>query len=261
MIPTPARYLLRLDDLCPTVHRERWQSFRDLINEFRLRPILAVVPENSDPALDLSPPDPDFWNQLRALESAGAVIGLHGYRHVCASAGKSLLGLHQLSEFAGINAELQRAWISTGLRILRSHGLNPTIFVAPRHGFDANTLQSLREKGIAILSDGFARVPFFREEIAWIPQQLWAPAGKTNGVWTICIHPNTISDAEIEQLRAFLLAHSAQFSSVSQLLADFPPAPLSLAERVYASVMLWRVKTSSMRKPLRRILRASSNSE
>jgi predicted deacetylase len=260
MIPAPARYLLRLDDLCPTVHRERWQSFRELISEFHLRPILAVVPVNRDPALELSPPDPDFWNQLRALESAGAVIGLHGYRHICASAGKSLVGLHRLSEFASVDAKLQRAWIAAGLSILRSHGLNPTVFVAPRHGFDANTLSSLRTEGITVLSDGFARVPFLRNGIAWIPQQLWAPAVKTSGLWTICIHPNTISDAELEQLRAFLRAHSAQFSSIGQLLADFPPATLSLAERVYTSVALWRARTSSIRKRLSRTPRASSNS-
>ncbi|MGB9232144.1 MAG: DUF2334 domain-containing protein, partial [Terracidiphilus sp.] len=64
MIPSPVRYLLRLDDLCPTVDHERWLSSCALIEEFRLQPILAVVPDNRDPALNLSPPDPDFWKQL-----------------------------------------------------------------------------------------------------------------------------------------------------------------------------------------------------
>ena len=260
MIPSPARYLLRLDDLCPTIHRERWLRFRELICEFRLRPILAVIPANSDPALELSPPDGDFWNQLRALESSGAVIGLHGYRHICASRGRSLLRLHRSSEFAGVDAGLQRTWIYEGLSILRNHGLNPTVFVAPRHGFDANTLWSLRAEGISVISDGFARVPFLRDGIVWIPQQFWAPVTKTTGIWTICIHPNTISDSEIDRLRAFLRAHFAQFSSLDHLLADFPPRPLSLAESAYVSVALWRVKTSRMRKRLLRILCRSSSS-
>ena len=64
----PFHYLLRLDDLCPTVDRERWRKFRSLIAEFALRPILAVVPDNRDPGLDFSPPDPAFWDQMRALQ-------------------------------------------------------------------------------------------------------------------------------------------------------------------------------------------------
>jgi len=76
MILSPAQYLLRIDDLCPTVSAERWQKFQSLIEEFRLRPILAVVPDNRDPELQVSPPDPAFWDCMRALEAAGAAIGL-----------------------------------------------------------------------------------------------------------------------------------------------------------------------------------------
>ena len=36
MIPSPAQYLLRFDDLCPTVFRPRWQRFLPLIEEFEL---------------------------------------------------------------------------------------------------------------------------------------------------------------------------------------------------------------------------------
>ena len=36
MIPAPAEYLLRIDDLCPTVSAERWRRFESLIEEFQL---------------------------------------------------------------------------------------------------------------------------------------------------------------------------------------------------------------------------------
>ena len=260
MIPVPARYLLRFDDLCPTVHRERWQSWRALVAEFGLQPILAVVPDNRDPALAVSPPDPEFWNQIRSLESAGATIGLHGYCHICESRGRSLLGLHRSSEFAGVSAKTQREWIAAGLATLRDHGLNPRIFVAPRHGFDAKTLQALCAEGIPFLSDGFARSPFLRGGVTWIPQQLWGPLDKRNGVWTVCVHPNTAGDGEIARLRAFLRARSAQFSSVDRLLAEFPPATLALSEHVYASVALWRAKASRVRSRLPLLGRGSMTS-
>ncbi|MGB7264264.1 MAG: DUF2334 domain-containing protein [Terracidiphilus sp.] len=253
MIPTQARYLLRLDDLCPTVSRVRWLPFRSLIEEFELKPILAIVPDNRDPELALSPPDPSFWDQIRSLESTGATIGMHGYRHLCTSHDRSLLGLHRSSEFAGVALATQRAWIRDGLSLLRGHGLNPRIWVAPSHGFDGNTLDALRSEGICLLSDGFARVPHIRDGITWIPQQLWGPVEKLSGTWTICLHPNTARSQEIARLRAFLRVYASQFTSVDSLLADFPPTNPTPMERLQTEVSLRRFKIAHS---LRRIRRA-----
>jgi len=244
MILSPAQYLLRIDDLCPTVSAQRWQQFQSLIEEFRLHPILAVVPDNQDPELQVSPPDPAFWDGMHALEAAGAAIGLHGYRHLCVSRGRSLVDLHRISEFAGVPARTQRAWISEGVGILRGHGLEPKIWIAPRHGFDQNTLAALREEGILVLSDGFARLPFLKSGLTWIPQQLWAPLEKDRGLWTVCIHPNTAGEAEIVALRKFLDLHAAQFTSLDCVLRRFEPATLTLAGRFQAVCALRRLKIS-----------------
>jgi predicted deacetylase len=244
MISAPAQYLLRFDDLCPTVSAQRWPIFKAMIEEFRLQPILAVVPDNRDPELEVSPPNPCFWDQMRALEVGGAAIGLHGFRHLCLSRGRNLVGLHRTAEFAGVPGRTQRVWIAEGRRILRDHGLHPNIWVAPRHGFDAQTICALLGEGIHALSDGFARVPFLRDGITWIPQQLWGPVEKDRGLWTICVHPNTASDADIEVLRAFLLEHASRFTSVDRALCHFQPAALTLAERAQAECALRRLKVS-----------------
>ncbi len=260
MIPASAEYLLRIDDLCPTISAERWRRVESLIEEFRLQPILAVVPDNQDPALQISPPDPNFFQRMSALEAAGAIIGLHGYRHLCESRGRSLLGLARTSEFAGVAAETQRTWIREGLRILRAQGLNPKIWVAPRHGFDRHTLEALCAEGVTVLSDGFARVPFRRGGLTWIPQQLWGPVDKSRGLWTICVHPNTVSDAEIEALRAFLMVHSGQFTSVHRVLFRSQLTTLTPAERIYAEAALWRLKISRAARLIRHLtLLRSSN--
>jgi predicted deacetylase len=257
----PAQYLLRIDDLCPTVRAESWAQWQALIEDFHLKPILAVVPDNRDPELEVSPPDAGFWERMRALEAAGAAIGLHGYRHLCVNRGRSLIDLRRTSEFAGVPAETQRAWIGEGLGILRGHGLNPKIWVAPRHGFDAETIRALLGEGITLLSDGFARVPFLRRGITWIPQQLWAPVEKPRGLWTICVHPNTAGDAEIAALRGFLARHAMQFTSVDRVLFDSAPTALTLAERFQAVCALRRRKLSHAAGPIRRLgLLRSSNS-
>jgi hypothetical protein len=249
-----AQYLLRIDDLCPTVSAQRWPLFQSLIEEFRLKPILAVVPDNRDPDLQISLPDAKFWDRMRALEAAGAAIGLHGYRHLCVSRGRSLLDLHRTSEFAGVPAETQCAWIREGVSILRGHGLHPNIWVAPRHGFDRHTIEALLGEGISLLSDGFARVPFLLGGIRWVPQQLWGPVEKDRGLWTICVHPNTASGAEISSLRGFVAAHATQFTSVDRALFRFQPATLTLAERTQAVCALRRLKLSHSAQSLRRFV-------
>ncbi len=244
MIPGPAQYLLRFDDLCPAMSRARWQRFLPVVEEFGIHPILAVVPENQDSDLAVAEPDEEFWAEMRRLETAGATIGLHGFRHLSCSRGRSLVPIHRLSEFAGVPRGTQRFWIRSGLQILRQHGLNPKIWVAPRHGFDRNTLAALREEGITLLSDGFARFPFTRDGLTWIPQQLWGPIEKSAGTWTICIHSNTASDFDVRQVADFVRGHFAQFTSVERLESGMPAAPLSVLEHLYAVSTLLRIQVN-----------------
>jgi len=250
MTPKPAQYLLRFDDLCPTWACSRWRRFLPAIEQFALRPMLAVVPANRDPDLEATDPDPEFWREMRRMQAAGATIGLHGYRHLCQSQGRSLLPLHRSTEFAGVDYATQREWIRAGVEILRARGLAPRIWVAPRHGFDANTLRALREEGIALLSDGLARVPFVRGGVTWIPQQLWGPVEKPSGVWTICLHSNTASDELVRQLAEFVRRHAAQFTSVDRILQEQPAGRLSPIERSHEIVALlearWRRKASPL---------------
>jgi len=248
MIPRPAQYLLRFDDLCPTMSQAGWRRFVPRIQEYGIQPILAVIPDNRDPELQLEEPDPDFWPQMRAMEVAGSTIGLHGYRHLCASEGKSLLPFHRTSEFAGLPEETQREWIRAGLEILRAHGLNPRIWIAPRHGFDYATLRALRKEGIGLISDGLARMPFTRGGLTWIPQQLWAPAEKAKGLWTICLHPNTASDTLVRDLEMFVRRHPAQFTSVDRVVAEYPPAQLGLGERLSEAARLLRLRQRQIAK-------------
>jgi len=244
----PADYLLRFDDLCPTMDRARWARFVPLIRRFSLRPILAVVPDNADPELDREGPDAGFWEQMREFEAQGATVGLHGYRHLCETRGRSLIPLHVWTEFAGVSEEAQRAWIRSGLAKLRSEGLHPRIWVAPRHGFDAATLLVLRSEGMDVLSDGFAREPFQHHGMTWIPQQLWEPVGKPSGVWTICLHANSATDAQVFALESFLERHWAQFTSVDRVLREWPVRKRSVGDRVFHTRLMLRIRAARLRR-------------
>lgn len=242
MRPQPAQYLLRFDDLCPTMARRSWAAFEDILKEFAIQPILAVVPQNRDPELIRDEPDLEFWNRMCAWESAGAAIALHGFEHVCGSDNGGILGQQRTTEFAGVGEEIQRRWIQEGLKILRGHGLNPLLWVAPRHGFDGATLRALQAEGIHYLSDGFARRAHTRDGVTWIPQQLWAPVVKSEGLWTICFHSNTAGSETLASLRRFLRDHAEQVTSFSRVANEDPSEPLGFAEQVCETTALWRMR-------------------
>ena len=212
-----AHYLVRFDDLCPTMNHARWVQCEALMRRFSIRPILAVVPENRDPELVVDAEDPQFWSRIRTLQDEGWTIALHGFRHECRAAGKSLVPLDRLSEFAGVSAEKQLAMLEEGLRMLRGYELNPTVWAAPRHGFDENTLAGLKRVGIYSVSDGMWRLPFREDGVLWIPQQLWGGREMRDGVWTICVHANRITEPEFRALESFIKRHAAEFLSVDEV--------------------------------------------
>ena len=237
-----AEYLLRFDDLCPTMDMGAWERFTPMLARHSIKPILAIVPANEDTGFMRGAPDEGFWNEMRGWQSAGAAIGLHGYRHLCVAQGRGLVPFHRETEFAGVAEAEQREWIGKGVEILRGNGLEPTVWVAPRHGFGGVTLKCLRDAGICVLSDGLGTVPWRDGGMTWIPQQLWGPVEKRRGLWTICLHANTASAAVVEGLEGFLEGFAGQFTSVEQVLTDWPAGERGLGERVVAAGMMGRLR-------------------
>ncbi len=242
MLPKPAQYLLRFDDLSPSLRRQRWEGYAALIEKFNIRPILAIIPDNRSEEWESAQKDPGFWAEMREMEAAGATIAIHGYQHRCESSGRCLLNLHRRTEFGGVELETQKEWIRIGKQILEEHGLSPKLWVAPRHGFDTNTLRALKAEGMPCLSDGFARVPFVREGVVWIPQQLWKPVVKAAGLWTICIHPEMDPRSNVRLLASFLEKHAEQFTSFDRVGSEYACGELGLKEKLYARLALWRVQ-------------------
>jgi len=228
--------------------RAGWERFVPLLRRYDLKPILGIVPENTDSELVVDAEDAGFWAEMLEWQAAGAAIGLHGYRHVCESAAGGLIPLHARTEFAGVAEERQREWIRAGLTVLRGHGLEARVWVAPRHGFDAATLKVLKGEGIEALSDGFAREPFREGGLVWVPQQLWGPREKADGVWTICLHANTASDGLVRELEAFLERFAGQFTSVDALLAEGVERGRSVGDRVFHVRMMGKIWVDRRRK-------------
>src|SRR5712692_12017049 len=96
------QYLIRIDDICPTMNWAVWRAVEDVLVRYNISPLLAVVPDNQDPHLQITPARVDFWDCVRRWQALGWTIGLHGYRHSYVTRESGLLGINSFSEFAGL---------------------------------------------------------------------------------------------------------------------------------------------------------------
>ena len=130
----PAEYLFRLDDACPTSDADRWEAVLKVLSQRGVRPIVAIIPANGDPALAAPPADSDFWERARSWAGAGCMIALHGFSHVMRPSHGGLVPVQRRSEFVGLPIDEQRRRIREGVRFLEANGIVPEAWVAPAHG-------------------------------------------------------------------------------------------------------------------------------
>src|SRR5215472_8164987 len=97
-----ARYLIRFDDICPTMNWVIWERVEKILVSTGIKPILAVVPDNQDPRLRAAEPNLDFWNKVRGWQSRGWTIGLHGYQHLASTRDGGVLKINKWGEFSGL---------------------------------------------------------------------------------------------------------------------------------------------------------------
>jgi len=212
-------FILRFDDLCPTVNWDIWNRIEELLVEFDIKPILSVIPDNRDKALIVSRPGENFWAQVQSWQNRGWTMGMHGYQHRYLTRKAGMYGRSAVSEFAGLPYEVQEIKLHNALRIFNEHGLKPEVWVAPAHSFDANTIDILLRMGIRIINDGYALYPYADERgMVWIPQQVGRFRRLPIGIWTICFHFNRWNDDDLRRFRADLQRFRQHILSVGEVL-------------------------------------------
>lgn len=230
------KYLIRLDDACPTMNRKKWRYIEEILDKYSIKPMVGVIPHNEDPQQIFDAEDASFWDKVKAWEKKGWAIALHGYNH-CYDSNGGMQGLNPMwerSEFAGLPLEDQRKKINQGVSVLRQHGINPKYFFAPSHTFDDFTLLALKEESdIRIVSDTIAYKPYRYGEFIFIPQLGGHCCEiKLPGLWTFCLHPNVMSDNNFLQTEVFIKKHVESFVSFGSLNLS------GLKEKSFLSILL-----------------------
>ena len=209
-----AKYIIRLDDACPTMRWDIWKKLENLFDEFNITPIVGVIPDCKDPKLVYvkNYTEDAFWQWVKSLEMKGWYIAMHGYQHFYETEESGLIGLNNYSEFAGLPYEVQAEKIKKGYQIFLQKGIKPLLWMAPAHSFDLNTLKALKYyTDIEYITDGFSIFPFTKFGFKWIPQQLWRFRKFPFGVWTICLHPNVMSLNDLDSLKDVLAYYRPLF--------------------------------------------------
>ena len=233
-----ATYLIRFDDLCPTMNWPVWREIESALIEASVQPILAVVPNNQDPELVVGPAKSAFWQEVRAWQKRGWTIGLHGYQHRYVTESAGILGRNAYSEFAGLPFDRQLGKLRRALAIFASEDVRPDVWVAPAHSFDDATLSALAELGLNTVSDGYSMLPHTDERgIFWVPQQIGRFRSMPGAVWTVCLHHNRWTQADLEQFRTDLRAYRRHFSSLPEMKRRFAGRREKWMDRVSAGAM------------------------
>jgi predicted deacetylase len=222
----PGRYGFRFDDVHPAMDWAKFESVRDMMIEFGVKPLIAVVPACRDVELGKNSARRDFWEQIAALQHRGWSIGMHGYQHVPATRDGGLLRVSTKSEFAGLPYAEQLQKIQNSLECFSEHGVNVSCFVAPFHSYDRNTLAALKAVGIRVVSDGFALLPYHDDGILFVPQLTEWPRRFGIGIHTFCLHPDHLSSGQLQDLRRFIIANKNEIISFHEAMNCVGSTPL-----------------------------------
>jgi predicted deacetylase len=228
-------YLIRFDDICPTMNWTIWTEIDEILTTEGIKPILAVIPNNRNPVLFIEKENQDFWDYIGEKQKQGWSIGLHGYQHVYVTKRSGILGLNPFSEFAGLPEEEQEAKISRAIKIFRANGIKPELWVAPAHSFDYVTIKVLKKHGITIISDGFSLYPYVDNGVLWVPQQLWRfPKRKMPfGVYTVLFHHNSWMERDLLTFKKDIKRYRERITGLKTVISLYSSRKKSLIDKFY----------------------------
>jgi peptidoglycan/xylan/chitin deacetylase (PgdA/CDA1 family) len=214
-------YLIRFDDLCPTMNWDVWDRIEHGLADLPIRPILAVVPDNHDPVLQVGPANDRFWERVRAWDQRGWTVAYHGFQHTYITDRSGIVGLNHRSEFAGLPYEVQAQKISNSVAIMAAEGLSPRAWTAPSHSFDRTTVAALRANGIRVINEGFYPLPHVADGMTWVPHQMWRFRPIPAGVWTFGYHINGWTDRDADDLLSTIGEHHDRIADLEGVVRAF----------------------------------------
>jgi predicted deacetylase len=241
----PSKFILRFDDIAPGMAWSRFSAFDALASELDIPLLVGVVPHCLDSKLTREPAKANFWDVVRVWAGRGWTIAQHGYTHQYVTKIPGILAIGNKSELAGLDYQEQYAKLKAGKDILVQQGVWQPVFMAPSHSFDYITLQALSDLEFYYLTDGYGVYPYKIGALTAVPQLFGSPAHFGFGVYTICLHVNNMSEAQIQNMLCFMREQREQFISFDNAVAMGSPLPgVAMASRFVTSAILRIIRNS-----------------
>jgi predicted deacetylase len=255
-----AQYLIRFDDICPTMNWTIWKDIENILIDTKVVPILAVVPDNRDEELVVDKANDAFWSIVRTWQKRGWTIGIHGYQHRYVTHNGGLVGIKGKSEFAGLHEAEQELKLAKAMAVFREQDVIPQVWVAPGHSFDAITLRLLQKANVNVVSDGLYLLPNTDSlGIIHIPQQLWRFRRLPFGLWTVCYHHNNWTGGDVERFAADVRSHRTQITSLPAVLASYRQRNRNLLDEMFSLGCTWALQSRAVvRKVMAREQRSAA---
>lgn len=216
-----AKYIFRLDDICPDMNYENFKRIRDIFIRYGIKPIIGVIPDCRDNVLKEQAQGNNleigrFWKEIKELQdNNGWEIALHGYDHVYVSKDSGIFKTNKRAEFAGLPYNVQEEKIYRGKKLLEAKGLTVKAFMAPSHSLDWLTVKALKHNTIYAVTDGLSAFPYLKQGMLFVPQISSWPKNRKFGIDTICFHINCWTDQMFEKLENFLEHNKIEIISFS----------------------------------------------
>lgn len=178
---------------------------KDLLDRYGIKPLLGVVPLNTDSNLMVNDPYTDFLTLMHSCKNSGWTIAMHGTHHLYDSTAKGIVTKRPKSEFAGKSLEDQISLLDEGKKKMAADGLDTDIFFAPGHSYDRNTLFALRKVGFNTISDGRAHGNYRWKDIDFVPMRYFSSVTEPGGqITTLCFHLNNMSAQAFDRTEKYI---------------------------------------------------------
>lgn len=232
--------LLRFDDIAPNMNWELMDQCEKLFLEFKIKPVLGVIPNNEDEKLLSLPHKKNFWEKVRQWQSYGWEIAIHGYNHKYVSSTKKndYFSYGGKSEFFGYSLEDQISKLKKSCKIFEENNIKVRSFFAPNHTYDANTFRALKTVGIFKVIDGYGFFPYYESGINFIPQLFYKNVFLPFGIQSSQIHLNTWNKKDFEKFMKFIKRNHKKIISFDYALSKTNNGLRSLVLRFFTEYFL-----------------------
>ena len=213
--------LIRIDDVCENMNWNLMSKLESLFDNYSIKPVLGVIPNNRDEDFLSFPRKDNFWDQVRKWQDKGWEIVQHGDTHIydrLCSKKSDYFEYGGGSEFFGHPLDVQEKRIKNGLEKFKREKINIRSFFAPNQTYDENTFVALKNCGINEVIDGYGLMPYTEKNVKFIPQLFEKVVLLPFGIQSTKLHLHIWDENDYKKFENFIKINSKKIITYDQAL-------------------------------------------